>query len=364
MADLRTVGIEEEMLLVRAATGELAPNALDLIQDPLAAGRLAQEFKREQIEIASQPCDSMTALTDSLNDERQHLRSVAARHGLVACASGTSPLVGMPTRTEGERFERITEEFALLAAQQLTCGMHVHVSVESPHEGVAVLDRIRGWLPVLTALCVNSPFWQGIDSGYASYRMVVLSQLPPAGPAPIWGSLAAYRRAVEQTMATGAAFDAAMIYFDARLSATYPTVEIRVTDVCRDARQAVAIAALCRALVDTAAASWAGGEHPVDLATPALRSASWRAARHGLAGTLYEPARGRLTTAWEVVERLLVHVGEALAANEDESMVRQALQTIRDGGTGADLQRKAWATGQSLNAVLFEARITDERRIA
>jgi carboxylate-amine ligase len=266
-------------------------------------------------------------------------------------------LAGYPTSVAGDRFGRITGEFALMAEQQLTCGMHVHVSIESPTEGVGVLDHIRGWLPVLTALCVNSPFWQGVDTGYASYRMVVLSQLPSTGPAPIWGSHAAYSRAVEQTIATGAAFDLAMIYFDARLSATYPTVEIRVMDVCRDAGLAVSVAALCRALVDTAAVSWAAGERPPDLAAPALRSASWRAARHGLADRLYDPFTGRLAPAWDVVDRFLTHVRPAVAENGDDGLVNDALRRVQRRGTGADIQLRRWRAGQPLARVLLEAQL-------
>jgi carboxylate-amine ligase len=357
MPDLRTVGVEEELLLARASTGALAAAATDLLRDPRAAGRLSHEFKREQIEITSDPCASMAALAENLRSQRGHLAAVAARYGVVACASGTSPLPGVPSVVAGERFARITDEFALMATEQLTCGMHVHVSVASPEEGVGVLDRIRGWLPVLTALCVNSPFWQGIDSGYASYRMIVLSELPPAGPTPIWGSHDAYRRAVEQTIATGAAFDPAMVYFDARLSATYPTVEIRVTDVCRRVDEAVMTAALCRALIDTAAAEWAAGKEPVDLAVSAIRSASWRAARHGMGDKLFDPVLGRLTPAWNVVAELLAHVRIALRTNGDAELVRAALNRIHNLGTGADRQRAARRGGQSLSGVLLDSQI-------
>ena len=257
----RTVGVEEELLLA-TPDGFLASASEILIADPTAQGRLSHELKREQIETATRPCHSMAELREQAAAEREHLAAVAARHGVRACLSGTSPHPGTATPFPGERFSRINAEFAAMATGQLTCGMHVHVAVDSPAEGIGVVDRIRGWLAVLTALAANSPFWQGVDSGYASYRMVVLSQLPPSGPAPVWGDLAAYQRCVEQVMATGAAFDPAMIYFDCRLSARYPTVEIRVTDVCAELDEVVLVAALCRALVDVAGREWADGAPP------------------------------------------------------------------------------------------------------
>ena len=362
MAESRTVGVEEEFLVVNAVTGELASAATDLVRDPRAGGMLCHEFKREQIEINSDPCCTMQTLSDNLAQRRQNLISVAAEYGLVACASGTSPLPGTPTAVAGERFARITDEFALMATQQLTCGMHVHVSVDSPEEGVGVLDRIRGWLPCLTALCANSPYWQGIDSGYASYRMIVLSQLPPVGPSPIWGSHAAYQHAVEQIVATGAAFDPGMVYFDARLSATYPTVEIRVTDVCRQIEDAVLIAALCRALVDTAAGAWETGEPPPELATAALRSASWRAARFGISQSLFNPQTSRLAPAWHLIDKMLSYLGDALRGNGDESLVREALGRIKADGTGAERQRRDRTAGQSLQSILLGSQISAPAR--
>ena len=82
----------------------------------------------------------------------------------------------------------------LTTAEQLTCGCHVHVAISSPDEGVAVLDRIRGWLPVLVALAANSPYWQGRDSGYASFRTQAWHRFPTAGPTPLLGSAAGYQR--------------------------------------------------------------------------------------------------------------------------------------------------------------------------
>jgi carboxylate-amine ligase len=347
----RTVGVEEELLLA-TPDGFLASASEILIADPTAQGRLSHELKREQIETATRPCHSMAELREQAAAEREHLAAVAARHGVRACLSGTSPHPGTATPFPGERFSRINAEFAAMATGQLTCGMHVHVAVDSPAEGIGVVDRIRGWLAVLTALAANSPFWQGVDSGYASYRMVVLSQLPPSGPAPVWGDLAAYQRCVEQVMATGAAFDPAMIYFDCRLSARYPTVEIRVTDVCAELDEVVLVAALCRALVDVAAREWADGAPPPDLPVPVLRSASWRASRHGMGEQLFDPSTGALAPAWDVVEHLVAQVRPALESNGDVDVVRRGLDLVRGRGTGADRQRAAWRSGRTLAQIL------------
>ena len=129
----------------------------------------------------------------------------------------------------------------------------MHVGVASDAEGVAVLDRIGPWLAPLLALSANSPYWMGDDSGYASFRSQVWSRWPTAGPTRLFGTPEAYHAAVQGLVATGTILDQGMVYFDARLSARYPTVEIRVADVCLSADTATLLAALARGLVETAA---------------------------------------------------------------------------------------------------------------
>ena len=132
-------------------------------------------------------------------DERA--RSSGAR----VAALGTSPLPGMPKLTPSPRYQAMIERFGLTAVEQLTCGCHVHVGVADDEEGVAVLDRIRIWLPVLLALSANSPYWQGRDTGYASFRSQAWTRFPTAGPTEIFGSAAAYRTRTEALVASGVA---------------------------------------------------------------------------------------------------------------------------------------------------------------
>ncbi|MFC7491047.1 MULTISPECIES: carboxylate-amine ligase [unclassified Knoellia] len=334
----RTVGVEEEFILVGASSHEpsaIGSRLVDVADEPGIKG----EFKEEQVEVASSPAASLDDLAADLGQLRRRLVQVAADHDTAVVATGTWPGAHDPTPVRSVRFDRINDEFGNLARQQLTCGTHVHVSVDSPSEGVHVLDRIRPWLSVLTALTANSPFWQGRDSGCASWRSVVLSQLPTAGPAPVWGDLETYRRTVREVVRTGGAFDEGMLYYDARLSARFPTVEVRVTDVCPDVEVAVAVAALCRALVDTAATS-DPRMGPPEVSTLALRAAAWRAARHGVGGMLVDPTTNDLSPAAPAVESLLAHTEGALEDNGDSARVREVVGRILTDGTFADRQRR------------------------
>lgn len=343
----RTVGVEEEFLLVEDGSPYLAAEGDRVVAgaDAVTEGRFDQEFMQEQAELGSAPHGDLTDLQGDLRERRAELADSARANGARLLASATSPLDQRVTTTANARYEQMIGRFGRLARSQLACGMHVHVSIDSPQEGVDVLDRIRGWLPTLLALSANSPFLAGRDTEYASYRTVLWGQWPTAGAADLFGSVEGYEQARAALIASGAALDEAMICFDARLSARYPTVEIRVCDVCADVRDATTIAALARALVSTTAEQAAEGMPAPAIRSELLRAMSWRAARWGVTDALVDPVSQRPVPAWELVDALVDLVAPALKSTGDDELVRAGLARIRDRGTGARLQREAHETG-------------------
>jgi carboxylate-amine ligase len=340
---VRTVGVEEELLLFGAARP--APVGEELADEPDTD--VEHELKLEQAEIATEPQSDTGELLDDLRRRRRELIDSARDRGVRVAALGTSPNPVLPTTTPNERYERMQRHFAVVAREQLSCGLHVHVSVESRAEGVAAIDAIRTRLPVLIAFAANSPFWNGVDTGYASYRRISWGRFPTAGPTGPFGTPEQYDRVVEDVIALGGALDFGMIYFDARLSATYPTVEIRVTDVVQDVTDSVAIAALCRAMVETRAGEAVHGT--------ALHTASWYAARFGLSDQLCDLADRRLRPAADVIDRLLDELGPALDAAGDRELVEAAFARRLAEGTGAELQRREFAVRGSAADVVSAA---------
>jgi carboxylate-amine ligase len=239
------------------------------------------------------------------------------------------------------RYQKMARAFGLTAYEQLTCGCHVHVEISSPEEGVAALDRIGPWLAVLLALSANSPFWQGRDSSYASFRYQAWGRWPASGPTEAFGSAGAYRQAVEHMLRTQTLLDTGMVYFDARLSERYPTLEIRIADVCLLAQDTVLIAALARALVETGARSWREGIPLRPTRTELLRLSAWRASRSGLDDVLINPVTGLPDQAATVASLLLDHVRDALDEAGEAGTVRDLLATVLARGNGATFQRNA-----------------------
>jgi carboxylate-amine ligase len=236
--------------------------------------------------------------------------------------------------------------------------MHVHVDVSDDEEGVRVIDGLRPWLPLLTALTSNSPYASGSDTGYASWRQQVWTRWPTAGTAEPYGTLAEYRRVRDTQIRVGAALDDGMLYYDARLSASYPTVEIRVSDTCTEVDDAVLAAALARALVETVAETTHPGE-PVR--SDLLRAAWWRAARYGLTGDLVHPESWDLVPAADALAALAHAVGPALEAAGDIDLVDAGLSRLATQGTGARRQRQAFERTGDLREVVTDlvARTTE-----
>ncbi|WP_244292791.1 carboxylate-amine ligase [[Micrococcus luteus] ATCC 49442] len=358
---IRTFGVEEELLLVDPGTGEAVPMAAELLDlyvrplDSRAGPVLTAEFQLEMIEAVTPPHAGLDALLTDIVAGRAIADRAAQDVGIRAAALGTSPLPCDPHPVQLRRFAAMADEYALTAREQLTCGCHIHVSVDSPEEGVAVLDRIRIWLPVLIALSANSPFWHGQDTGYASYRSQVWNRWPSAGPVEILGSPDAYHQLVHDMVSTGVALDEGMIYFDARLSRHYPTVEIRIADVCLRPENTALLAGIVRGLVETAAREWRRGTEPVPVPSVLLRLAGWKASRWGLRGELLDPMTSHPRPALAVINALLAHIGEALADIGDLQRVEQLIDHLLSAGTGAVRQTEVLHRTGQLEDVVTDA---------
>jgi gamma-glutamyl:cysteine ligase YbdK (ATP-grasp superfamily) len=279
---MRTFGVEEEFLLVDASTGEPRPLGQETFGQCFD-DRLTCEIKQEQIGTGTRPHRDVNDLAMDLARCR-------------ALADDAASRAVTPLASPGPRYEEMQDRFALTASEQLTCGCHIHVGVEDDDEGVAVLDRIRAWLPVLLALSANPPFWNGMDTGYASYR----------------------------------------------------------------SDDAVLLALLTRGLVETAAREWSAGVPPLDVPTATVRMASWHAGRFGMDGNLLHPLTARPQDAGAVALALLQYVRPALRDQGDAEIAESLLRQLLARGTGSRRQRAALLRRGDPGDVVSEAvRVTN-----
>ena len=333
----RSLGVEEEFLLVEPGTGRPQAVAGTILR--AARPELEAELQQQQLETNSRPCRSLDELHRELRRCRSAATEEAERVGAHVVALATSPVPVEPSPLRSERYERMAEDYGLTAQEQLTCGCHVHVGIDSAEEGVAVLDRSGPWLAALLALSANSPYWQGRESSYASFRYQVWGRWPSSGPAGPFGTARAYRETIEEMVQSGTIIDPGMVYFNARLSDRYPTIEVRIADVCLRTGDAVLIAGLVRALVETEARAWRDGKPALRARNELLRLAAWRASRSGLDGALLSPRDGKPEPAAAVVAALVEHCREALADAGDAGAVAELLADLLARGNGAAFQR-------------------------
>jgi carboxylate-amine ligase len=247
--------------------------------------------------------------------------------------------------TAKARYRTMSGDAPQLVDEQLINGMHVHVAIPDRDTGVGVLNRIRPWLPVLVALGANSPLWEGGDTGFASWRTVVFDRWPVSGPPPAFVDDADYRARTQALLDLGVIRDRGQLYWQARLSERYPTIEIRALDVQLEVQDAVTLAGIVRALVVQALRAHRSGA-PVDPVPGELLAAmTWHAARHGLDRELADPLTGRRHPSRETVARLMEHLAHALTECGDLERVMSGVGQLLRRGNGAQRQRTAFADG-------------------
>ena len=345
-----TIGVEEEYHLVDTVSGTLADAAAVADTAVELLGESAQrEISTSQLEVVTPVCSSLGQVRDEIVRLRRGAAAAAGAHGCSFLAAGTHPRAGWREQrlTDGERYAHLVDRWGLLARQQLITGQHVHVAVPEDHV-VRVLDRLRPDLPLLLAMTASSPFWEGEDTGYASYRTVWFSRWPVTGTLPLLGSRGAYDGLVSGLVAAGVADDASHLYWDARPSLRFPTVEVRVADTSPLVDDAVLHAALVRALVRTAAVDTEPLPTPM---AEVVRAARWRAARHGMTGTLLDLRTEKLVPAGQALRDLLQRVEPDLRETGDLEEVTALAEDLLARSTSAERQR-AVASRSGIDAVV------------
>lgn len=363
---LRKIGIEEELMLVDPETGflaSLATQALRAHEEAHGEGGgqgppVEAELFLQQLETQTPPCLTLDELDREVRRSRRAVGEAARAAGGAAVAVGTPILGGEVIEVSPDaRYRRILEGFSELARETLVCAMHVHVDVADDEEGVRVIDGLSPWIPTLLALSANSPYFRSRDTGHASWRDQLWRRLPSRGTGEPFGSAAAYHGISERVVSWGAALDEQMIYYDARLSPTFPTVELRIADVCLEVENAVLVAALARALV----ASYADRSPVPGWRSELLRAATWRASRDGIGGSLVDPRTFELAPPRDVVAALVDDCRDALEEAGDLDHVEELVERLFTRGNGAIQQRRVYEATGDMHAVVADLREQTER---
>lgn len=348
-----SLGLEEEYLLIDPATRDLAVDPPQALLDACQArlpDRVSPEFLRCQVEVGTPVCATVREAREELAHLRRTVAEVAAEHGFGIIAAATHPFATWrPQKTTGrDRYEAIARDLGVPVRRLLICAMHIHVGIDDPNLRIDLMNQMRYFLPHLLALSTSSPFWQGQETGLKSYRLAVFNELPRTGMPEQYNGWGDFQQHLDALVAVGAIEDGTKLWWDIRPSARFPTVEMRICDVCSRMEDGVTIAALYLCLMRML---WRLKRMNVTwrrYRTILINENRWRAMRYGGDNGLIDFGRGELVPFAELLEELLELVREDAEALGCTAEIAHA-RTILARGTSADRQlslyRQALADG-------------------
>jgi glutamate---cysteine ligase / carboxylate-amine ligase len=337
-----TLGIEEEYLLVNQESRDLAPEPppalLAKCEDALR-GQVSPEFLRSQIEVGTHVCHSMQEARDELVRLRSTVGAIANEFGLAPIASSTHPFAKWSSQqhTDKERYNVLAEDLQQVARRLVISGMHVHVGIEDEDLKIDLLGQAAYFLPHLLALSTSSPFWQGNSTGLKSYRLSVFDELPRTGMPHQFGSYSEYARTIELLISAGLIEDASKIWWDLRLSARFPTLEMRITDVCPLLADGITVAALFRCILRMLYRLRRQNQRWRYYPPFLVRENRWRAQRYGTEQGLVDFGKGAVIPFAELMEELLELIAEDAEHFGCVADAARARHIVKEG-TSADRQ--------------------------
>lgn len=374
-----TLGVEEEYQLVDADSGELKSRARQVIAWDWT-GDIKPEMQENTVEVGTRVCADSAGVREELARLRMQTAVAAEARGLRLVASGTHPFSQWEGHeySAGEVYQHLRAEYRRLADTQHIFGMHVHVGVPEGTDRVRVMNVARLYLPYLLALTASSPYYLGSDTGYASYRSILWRRWPRSGAPPRFADAAEMELLLRWLSETGCIDGPGRLYWEIRPHHVYPTLEFRVCDVTPRLDDAVATAALARAVVAGAALGvLREPELPEAVVGQLLRENAWRASRDGLGAELLDVLSGapRVVPGREavraLVERLapvMERLGDADAAElvsalleRGDAALRMRAQAVRAGGELREVVR--WLADETVLGVGLDRR-TEQREVA
>lgn len=341
-----TFGIEEEFFLAHSSSGLLATRVPEELLSTARARLgdcITSELLQSQIEIASPVLTSMDEARNTLRRLRAALRELVAQMGFRLIAASTHPLGAWREQlvTEKPRYDELISDFRIVGQRNLVCGMHVHVAIPPGIDRVALMNRAMPWLPVFLALSTSSPFWDRQVTGLLSYRQAIYDEWPRSGIPDFFRDEDDYRAFCLTLQRAGAIRDASYFWWAIRPAMRYPTLELRIADVCTRVEDTLAIAALFRCLIAALVADPEAGRHYTTHTRRLIDENRWRAKRDGMGATLIDEASGQALPMREVLDRMLQFVGAAAERLDCAAALRQ-LDYIVAAGTSSHSQLRIY----------------------
>lgn len=349
-----TLGVEEELHIVDATTGELVPKIEEIMArlPRELCEFVSYELFQSVLEIKTPPCATVADTEKHLRELRGRVGSWAAACGASLASAGTHPFSRYRDQkvTDQDRYRQVIDTLRWVAEREVIFGQHVHVAVPDEERVIEAHNRLSEQAPLLLALSANSPFWQDFDTGFESSRVKIFETFPRAGLPPAFPNWESFEGYVDLMVRSGAMDDYTFCWWDVRPHAGIGTIELRILDSQTDLKHTTALTALTQCIVAGALEDAPPrGPYNKDLA----EENKWRASRHGMDAAFYDADADATVPAKDIarnlVQKLKPHAQDLGCEAELDGILE-----IVEGGTGSRRQREVFEeSGDFLDVVAF-----------
>ncbi len=336
-----TIGIELEFQLLDPNSFDLkpcGPELLKLVPDEYR-NNIKAEFIQSMVELSSPVCHDMQELEDSIGLLYATLDQLAGQCDCLPYAASLHPFARVSDRQvfPSNRYHTLMSELQLSGRRMMTQALHVHIGLSNREQLIRICNDLRGFLPTLLALSTSSPFLEGEDTGFHSYRSNIFAALPRNGIPQKLASWEQFTKLIslfsEATLLEGIN----ELWWDVRPHPDFGTIEIRICDLPSRMSHILALAALIQALVATL------NEYPPEVQPmdEIIRHNKWHASRFGLAGTRIGSEPDSHMSFQQAALDLLEFVRPVAEVLNSGDYLEKCLDIIHNG-TSADRQRRLY----------------------
>ncbi len=350
-----TLGIEEEFQTIDPVTRELRSHMSRIVDEGQV--KLQEQVKAEMhqavVEVGTVICKNIQEAREDVINLRRYVIELADKVDLKIASSGTHPFSHWVDQaiTPNPRYDQIVEELQEAARSNLIFGLHVHVGIPSREVGVQIINVARYFLPHIFALSTNSPFWEGRNTGYKSFRTKVFDKFPRTGLPESFTSAIEYEQYLDLLIKTGCIDNGKKIWWDMRLHPFFETVEFRICDVQMRVEETIALAAVMQAIVVKLYKLMSSNLSFRMYGKPLINENKWRAARYGIDGKLIDFGKQEEVPTKALIYELIDFVDDVVDQLGSREEVEYIIKMMEQG-TGADRQLKVYQETNDHKAVV------------
>ena len=350
-----TLGIEEEFQILDSDSLKLHSQMSKIIDGGkvFLKERIKEEMHQSMVEMGTNICENINQARDEVSYLRQQILELASKEDLKVAAAGTHPFSHWSEQliTPNPRYDQLIAEMKDVARSNLIFGMHVHVAIPNREEGLQIMNVARYFLPHLYALSTNSPFWEGRETGFKSFRSKIFDKFPRTGIPPYFSSVAEYDEFVNLLVKTNCIDNGKKIWWDIRLHPFYPTVEFRVCDMIMTVDEVLCIAALMQCIIAKLSKLHQKNQSFRSYRRILINENKWRAARWGVEAKLIDFGRQEEVAFPTLINELLEFIDDVVDELGCRTEVNYVYQMLEQG-SGADRQLMVYEETKDLKKVM------------